>query len=99
MKCNTIKLNKECAFMKKNGCSFEAGQCWAVLERCDGCNNKETYGDIEYCISYPSPTLIWKMGCPKASHVVAARLKAIKAPQKINPLKASKRLRKKAASK
>jgi len=97
MKCNIIKIGKECSFMKKNGCSFGSGQCLPILEKCNGCNNKETYGDKEYCISYPSPVLIWQMQCPKASHVIAARLKAIKAPQKINPLKASKRLKKKAS--
>jgi prophage tail gpP-like protein len=96
MKCNTIKLNKECAFMKKNGCSFEGGQCWPVLDKCGGCDNIMIFGDVKYCKSYPNPNQIWIMLCPRATHVVAARLKAIKAPQKINPLKASKRLKKKA---
>ncbi len=95
MKCNTVKLNKECAFMKKNGCSFEGGKCLPVLDKCEGCNSIEVYNNEKYCASYPSPALIWKMECPKASHVIAARLKNMKAPQKINPLKASKRLKKK----
>ena len=95
MKCNTIKLNKECAFMTKNGCVQKDNKCLPVIDKCNGCNNIEVINDVEYCMSYPNPNQVWIMTCPKASHVIALRLKNIKAPQKINPLKASKRLKKK----
>jgi hypothetical protein len=37
MLCQTIKAGKECFFMGKQGCSYNGGICYPVVESCQGC--------------------------------------------------------------
>ena len=37
MQCQTQKPGIECLFMKKTGCSYSGGQCFTIMESCDGC--------------------------------------------------------------
>lgn len=79
--------------MKAEGCSYNGGICHEVVEQCSGCNRVMEYSTGWYCTTCPEPSIKWKNGnCNMASHVTAE----VKATAKINPLKASKRARKKA---
>ena len=37
MQCQTQKPGTECLFMKKTGCSYNGGQCFTIVESCEGC--------------------------------------------------------------
>lgn len=89
MKCETLKPGVECIFMKKTGCSYAGGQCYAVVESCEGCVRVVEFETGKFCSSFPNPAQQWKKGsCPMSSHVKKAPAAV---EQKINPLKASKR--------
>lgn len=89
MICETLKKGTECVFMKKSGCSYSGGQCYPIVDECEGCTRTKEFETGIFCISFPNPSQKWQKGaCPMASHVK----KVQKAEdQKINPLKASKR--------
>lgn len=88
MDCATIKEGTYCAFMSATGCSFNGGQCYTVVEQCEGCANVKEYPTGKYCQTYGNPESKWVLGrCNFATHVKAEK----KAEKKINPLKASKR--------
>lgn len=93
MVCQTIKPGVECVFMTKKGCTFDGGSCHPIIEKCEGCGKIMEGASEKYCMLYPDPAGKWGMGnCPSATHLK----KNIKEEtQKINPLKASKRLAKK----
>jgi hypothetical protein len=89
MICTTIRKGEECAFMTKNGCSFNGGHCCKVVEACNGCSRSHAYESGWYCTATPDPAVKWKHGnCNLATHITTS-VKAEKA--KLNPLKASKR--------
>jgi hypothetical protein len=89
MLCATLKQGVECAFMAKNGCQFNGGKCYGVVEKCGGCQKAKDFSDGQYCIAFPDPGAKWRFGrCNMATHLQAA---AKKATPKVNPLKASKR--------
>lgn len=88
MICTTTREGYDCAFMNKEGCSFNGGTCHPAIEACQGCDRTTTQGDLVYCNSYPDPAAKWMHGpCNFATHVKAET----KMEVKINPLKASKR--------
>jgi hypothetical protein len=92
MVCQTVKAGVECAFMTKKGCGFNGGNCYAVIEKCEGCNKIIESASGKFCRVYPDPTAKWSVGgCPTASHVKKAKEET---SQKVNPLKASKRAQK-----
>jgi hypothetical protein len=41
MLCQTIKVDTECFFMGKQGCSFNGGTCYPVVESCQGCGKAD----------------------------------------------------------
>ena len=89
MVCATLKEGIECFFMSKQGCQFNGGNCHPVVEKCEGCEKVKEFPAGKFCVSFPDPTIRWRVGtCSMATHV-----KATKAQNngKINPLKASKR--------
>jgi len=43
MVCQTVKIGTECIFMKKNGCSYNGGRCYPIVESCKGCDRVATY--------------------------------------------------------
>ena len=89
MDCTTVKPGVECAFMTKNGCSFNGGTCHPIVEQCEGCNRASECVSGWYCTACPDPSLKWKNGkCNLATHV---KTSATENGAKINPLKASKR--------
>jgi len=62
------------------------------VEKCMGCNrmySDENIGDV--CISYPSPASVQRLGCPMQSNKEVEK----KNVKKVNPIKASKRARRK----
>lgn len=66
---------------------MERHQC---VEKCNGCNkmySDENYGDV--CIAYFSPIAMHRLGCALQSNKVQEEV----SKKKINPLKASKRAR------
>jgi len=89
MVCQSVKVGTECIFMKKNGCSYNGGRCYPIVESCKGCNRVVTYEVGSYCKTYCEPSIKWAKGsCNFATHVK----KEIKEDNfKLNPLKASKR--------
>jgi hypothetical protein len=91
MICTTIRDGVECAFMKKNGCSYNAGACLEIIEACKGCKRSVEFSSGWYCGICPDPSKKWKLSkCNVATHVSDDSSKN-KAKRKINPLKASKR--------
>jgi len=89
MQCQTIKPGFECVFMKKTGCSYNGGQCYQIVENCEGCARVTEFPTGKYCSSFPYPAQKWQKGtCPMATHV--KKVQKVE-EQKINPLKASKR--------
>jgi Family of unknown function (DUF6811) len=93
MLCTTIREGKECPFMTAQGCSYNGGLCYEIVEKCNGCNRAEEFSSKWYCTACPEPSIRWKNGvCNMASHVKA---ESAKKSAKVNPLKASKRANKK----
>jgi hypothetical protein len=91
-KCKTKREGQKCAFMEKNGCSFEKCGYETILEQCVGCDKVIKIGEESFCKSYLKPSEKWKSGnCNLASHIK----KLAKEMTKVNPLKASKRSMKK----
>lgn len=90
MVCNGVKQGVECFFMSKTGCQFNGGACHKIIEQCVGCQKAKEFPAGTYCVIFPEPNVKWRTGkCAMATHV--ARTGPAKEPQKINPLKASKR--------
>ena len=89
MQCQSIKPGTECIFMKKNGCSYNGGRCYPIVDACKGCERVVSYPSGEYCKTYCEPAIKWAKGpCNLATHVK----KEVKEDTfKLNPLKASKR--------
>ena len=89
MVCQTIKTGTECIFMKKNGCSYNGGRCYPIVESCKGCDRVVEFSTGSYCKTYCEPSIKWaKAPCNFATHVK----KEVKEDTfKLNPLKASKR--------
>jgi len=75
--------------MKPNGCSYNGGRCYSIVENCEGCNRIQEFASGKFCSAYAEPALKWKNGkCNFATHIA----KESTAPKKvINALKASKR--------
>jgi hypothetical protein len=91
MVCQTVKAGTECVFMRKNGCAYNGGTCYPVVEQCEGCDRALQYDSGVYCSTFPEPRLKWVNGngCPMATHVKKGQNSAN--GKKVNPLKASKR--------
>ena len=89
MQCQTNKPGAECIFMKKNGCSYNGGRCYPIVESCKGCDRAVEYATGVYCKTYCEPSIKWAKGsCNFNTHVK----KEVKEDTfKLNPLKASKR--------
>jgi hypothetical protein len=82
MLCQTIKAGTECFFMGKQGCTYNGGACYPIVESCQGCGKAVTLSQGVFCQSCPEPQIKWKSGSCNLEKVV-----------KLNPLKASKRSR------
>lgn len=92
MLCQTIKQGTECFFMGKQGCTFNGGTCHTIVESCQGCNRILNTDHGAYCQSCPDPAAKWRnRPCNLATHIKRDNEKVVK----INPLKASKRSKKK----
>ncbi len=88
MVCQTVKKGEECFFMQSQGCSYNGGSCYPIVEQCNGCNKIKDYTGSQYCTSYPQPENKWKGGkCNFATHVKHETRK----DKVVNALKASKR--------
>jgi len=89
MVCQTMKQGTECFLMTKQGCGFNGGSCYAVVEKCEGCDRVKEYPTGKFCSSYPHPEIKWRSGkCNFATHVKDASQKDTKV---LNSIKASKR--------
>jgi hypothetical protein len=89
MRCQTIKPDMECIFMKKSGCSYNGGQCHTIVEQCEGCQRIMEFSTGKYCMSFTEPQLKWNHGaCPLGTHV---KREFQVSGRRLNPLKASKR--------
>jgi hypothetical protein len=89
MVCATVKEGVECFFMNKQGCQFNGGNCHPIIEQCEGCQKAKEFPAGKYCLSFPDPTIKWRVGtCSMATHLKADKGKG---NGRINPLKASKR--------
>ncbi len=91
--CITIKQGKECVFMKKNGCSYNGGQCHPIIEDCQDCSNIELQSEQNFCTIFAEPSLKWNDGyCNMSTNSNGKDSdKNGDETKKINPLKASKR--------
>lgn len=89
MICETLKKGIDCVFMSKNGCGYNGGSCFPVVEQCAGCDRVEEYPTGMFCGACADPRLKWKTGhCNFSTHIKRESA----APQKVlNALKASKR--------
>ncbi len=89
MVCTTLKEGTECYFMSKKGCQFNGGNCHPIVEQCEGCQKVKEFPTGKFCLSFPEPTIKWRVGtCNMATHLMATKSKG---NGKLNPLKASKR--------
>ncbi|MFW6146939.1 MAG: PxxKW family cysteine-rich protein [Thermodesulfobacteriota bacterium] len=89
MVCTTLRKGYECVFMTKNGCQFNGGRCYPIVEQCEGCQKVVEYPTGKFCMSFPDPSAKWNNGiCNMATHV---KRNHIADNHKLNPLKASKR--------
>ena len=89
MNCEAIKIGMDCAFMTKKGCSYNGGNCYPVIDRCQGCERAKAFPAGQYCIVCPDPSTKWSgRDCNMATHIVKAKAEPVK---EVNPLKASKR--------
>ena len=87
MQCVTVKPQKDCFLMGKNGCKL--GGCKPIVEDCNGCARIEEYNGKKYCSVFPDPSVKWKNGlCNFATH---RKPEFVEESKKINPLKAAKR--------
>jgi hypothetical protein len=78
--------------MTAAGCSFNGGACYEIVEACSGCGRSVQVESSWYCSAAPDPSVKWKNGkCNLATHVAA---ESTEKAQKINPIKASKRMKK-----
>ena len=85
----TIREDVECAFMTKEGCGFNGGQCHTIIERCEGCKFVVDLPSGKFCRVSGDPEGKWAFGvCNLASHLDR---KKVVVDRKLNPLKASKR--------
>ena len=90
MICGVIKVGKECTFMTKKGCSFNGGECYAIVDRCQGCQRVALFPAGQFCIACPDPAAKWSArDCNLATHIV--REKVPQMVKAVDPLKASKR--------
>lgn len=91
MNCATLRLGTECVFMKEKGCSFNGGECYPIVEACQGCAHIVEESAGKFCDTYGNPAAKWVLGrCNYATHVSNGN--GAKEPaKKLNPLKASKR--------
>jgi hypothetical protein len=90
MICQTVRAGAECAFMTPNGCGYNGGTCYPIVEKCEGCNKVADLAGGKFCTIYPNPSIKWKNSiCNMATHVKIETPK--QQQEKINPLKASKR--------
>ena len=64
-----------------------------IVESCEGCDHVRPEGEVKFCVSYVRPAYWWDSGryCPRATHFKLE----VQKEAKVNPLKASKRSRKK----
>jgi hypothetical protein len=91
--CKTIKLNKECLFMTKNGCLFPGG-CNPIVEQCNGCSHVEDWPSGKFCACYVNPEHKWSAyDCNRATHLS----KEEEEKKFVDPLKASKKAAKQKA--
>jgi len=92
MKCTTVKKGVECPFMTVSGCSFNGGSCYEIVESCSGCGRTVQFEGGWYCSAAPDPSVKWRHGsCNLATHVA---MESTEKTQKVNPIKASKRMKK-----
>ncbi len=88
MICETTRKGTECAFMTKNGCTFNGGTCYEIVESCNGCNRTAALEAGWFCTAAPDPSVKWKNGkCNLATHIK----EEAQSKGKVNPIKASKR--------
>ncbi len=89
MICTTVREGQECVFMTTQGCSYNEGSCFPIIDECKGCQRCAEFATGIYCIAAPDPALKWKNGtCNMATHVKTVTETK---KQKVNPIKASKR--------
>ena len=89
MVCTSVKEGTDCFFMDKNGCRFNGGNCYPIVEQCEGCQKAAEFPTGNFCIAFPDPSSKWRVGsCNMATHL---KTKTAKSNGKLNPLKASKR--------
>ncbi|MGB9629848.1 MAG: PxxKW family cysteine-rich protein [Thermodesulfobacteriota bacterium] len=90
MICETMKPGSECVFMKKNGCSYNGGNCYTIVENCNGCERIEEYPQGKFCKIFAEPRVKWLSNiCNMATHV--KREIKTEAQKSIDPLKLSKK--------
>ena len=53
MQCQTQKPGIECLFMKKTGCSYNGGQCFTIVESCEGCTRILELVTGKFCSNFP----------------------------------------------
>ncbi|MBI3016104.1 MAG: hypothetical protein HYY65_13825 [Candidatus Tectomicrobia bacterium] len=91
MICATVRSGTECVFMKEKGCSFNGGECYPIVEACQGCAHVLELPTGKFCDAYGNPAVKWVLGrCNYATHVNNGHQNN-GSTKKLNPLKASKR--------
>lgn len=89
MVCQTLKKGVDCTFMKKTGCGYNGGKCYAIVDDCEGCERVEEFPSGRFCSAYAEPNIKWQNGvCNFATHVKKGSTTTKKT---LNALKASKR--------
>ena len=90
MICDTMKPGTECVFMKKSGCSYNGGNCYSIVEHCNGCERIQEYPQGKFCRAFAEPKMKWLSNpCNMATHV-KREIKS-ESQKSIDPLKLSKK--------
>ena len=90
MICDTMKPGTECVFMKKSGCSYNGGNCYFIVENCNGCERIQEYSQGKFCKAFAEPKMKWLSNpCNMATHV-KREIKS-ESQKSIDPLKLSKK--------
>jgi hypothetical protein len=91
MQCATLKEGVECSFMTPKGCEFLGGSCRPIVEKCEGCDRTQSYGDQVFCRVFPDPAAKWRRGfCNMATHV-KMEVKTPEAKQRVGQQKQKKK--------
>jgi hypothetical protein len=89
------KRNKECAFWSEEDqkCVSLDGDCFPIIEQCEGCDKIYEFEGVYYCKVYTNPKRKWEMIPCYFKKQKEREIEIEKKKDLLNPIKMSKRRR------